>query len=73
MGRMAVACAQGFVLDGECMMLSNCLELNATGRVGRTSVVGQRKRVAYMVMLGEDVESRCMSRKSGTREWKRGR
>ena len=62
MGSMAVTDVHGFVPDGDGRMLSNCLELTATGRVGRTSVVGQRKRAAYMVMLGEDVESRCMSR-----------
>ena len=37
----------------------HCLELTVTGRVGRRSVFGQRKRAAYMVMLGEDIESRC--------------
>ena len=73
MGRMAVAGVQGVVPGGDGRMLSNCLELTPTGRVGRTLVVGQRKRAAYMVMLGEDIESRCMSRNSGAREWKRGK
>ena len=50
---------QEVVPTGDGRTLSDCLEWTVTGRVGRTSVFGQRTRAAYMVMLGKDIESRC--------------